>query len=101
MQTDRVEFKFRPGVNLDDVEMTVRLAFLGASSQHPAPIIRLYARYQLNRSRRAVVITGADDIVKTVAGLTVSYLERELGATAFTTTFKPQRTAATGSGTAA
>lgn len=96
MRCDRITFQFGPRVNLDGVEDTTRLAFLGATGQHSAPLIRLYARYQMNRSRRTVTVIGADDIVMTIAGLMVSFFERELGADAFTTDHKPARTAARG-----
>jgi len=99
MRTERVEFQFTAGVDLDDVEATVKLAFLGASGQHPAPLIRLYARYQLNRARRTVVVIGEEQIAASIAALLVTYLERELGPDAFRTNLKLKRTHAAACGT--
>lgn len=96
MRTQRFEFRFASDVDLDDVEATTKLAFLGARGQHPAPLIRLYARAQLNRARRTVVIIGEEQIAASIAALLVTYLEREFGSGAFTTNLKPARTAASG-----
>lgn len=97
MKCDRVEFKFEPSVNLDDVLSTARLAFLGAGGLHGEAIVKLYADSRLNRARRTIAVFGAADIVASIAALLATFLAREIGESAFSTTFKPADTVGRGS----
>lgn len=79
MNRKPVEFKLGPRVNLDEAELTLRLAVLGAAGLHGENEIRLRSRARLRRGRRSIVIEGAPEVVASISRLLCTFMTREFG----------------------
>lgn len=70
---------FAPGVPMEEVEGTVRLAALAAESLHGPCRIELESPWHLDARNRAVVIHTGTETGQTLAIIFLGYARREFG----------------------
>ena len=86
-----VRLRFQGEVNMQEVDLTVELAVLGASILHGSPAVRLGFGYALSHDKRTVVLRWETDAGLTAARLMIGFSEQEYGREMFTIEWVDER----------
>lgn len=70
--------------DLDQLELTIGLAIVGAQSLHGEDAVRLDVGYYLDREKRSCAIDGATPAGRDVAKLFAGFMRNEFGSDSYT-----------------
>ena len=93
MQTTLVRYKFRPDVNMEEVDGTLLLAVIAVTSLFGETRVQLEARHVFDSKLRSCVIDAATEVGRTINQLFLGYLRQEFGSEAYSV--EPIRSAET------
>jgi len=94
MTSEIYRYTFAEGVDLDAVEASLVMAFLGAEALHGESQVRMDGSYAFNRELRSCVIDAATEVGRDINRLFTGYLRREFEADQFTVKRLEQQSAA-------
>jgi hypothetical protein len=83
MTGDRYCFEFRSDLPMQEVEASLRLAFLATESLHGETQVRLDAAHSLNRRKRICMIDVRSRVGRDISRIFTGFLRHEFGENAF------------------